>query len=184
MSGVELFLLSLSLAVDCFAVSCSTGVSQPHLKTKHILFFSFCFGLFQAMMPLFGWIFGNVVVDYLSRFTHYIAFGILVFIGGKMMVSGIRNEEEKKCDMTKIGTVLLLSIATSIDALAVGFSFSMMQHVKIGWAVFTIGIVSFVASLIGYYISKKMSAHIRANIAEIAGGIVLICIGIKILLGF
>ncbi len=182
MSYIELFLLSLSLAMDCFAVSCSTGITQPRLKTKYVLFFAFCFGFFQAMMPVIGWFCGEAVVSYLSHFTNWIAFAILAFIGGKMIWEGIRNEEESKADMTRLGTVMLLSVATSIDALAVGFGFSMMQNVNIWWAVFNIGIVSFIVSIIGFVAAKKMCNHIRANIAEIIGGAVLVCIGLKILL--
>lgn len=185
MNYFELLLLALSLAMDCFAVSCSSGVTQPKLKPKYVLFFAFCFGFFQAMMPVIGWFCGEAVVHYLSRFTNWIAFAILAFIGGKMIWEGIRNDEgEDKTDMTKLGTVMLLSIATSIDALAVGFGFSMVKNVNIWWAVFNIGIVSFIVSLFGFYLAKKMSKHIRANIAEIIGGCVLVGIGFKILLGF
>jgi len=182
MSFIELFLLSLSLAMDCFAVSCSTGVSQPDLKLKNILFFTFSFGFFQALMPFIGWIGGEAVIGYLCKFTYWIAFGLLAFIGGKMIVEGIRHDEDKKkVDMNRVGTVLLLSIATSIDALAVGFSFSMMQTVHIGWYIFTIGITSFIVSLIGYRFAKKLSNRIKSNYAEIIGGVVLVGIGIKIL---
>lgn len=134
------------------------------------------------MMPLLGWLGGEVVIGYLSHFTKWIAFAILAFIGGKMIIEGIRNKEEGTTDMTKLGTVMLMSIATSIDALAVGFSFSMMQNVRIGWSIFIIGIVSFLLSLLGYGLTKRFSQHIRANIAEIIGGIVLVCIGLKILI--
>lgn len=185
MTFIELFLLALSLAMDCFAVSCSTGVTQPGLEPKYVLFFAFCFGFFQAGMPVIGWFCGEAVVMYLSRFTNWIAFVILAFIGGKMIWEGIRNEEdESKTDMTKLGTVMLLSVATSIDALAVGFGFSMMQNVRIWWAVFVIGIVSFIVSIVGFSLAKKLSKHIRAHIATIIGGAVLLAIGIKILIGF
>lgn len=182
MNFIELLLLALSLAMDCFAVSCSTGITQPKLKPKYVLFFAFCFGFFQGMMPFIGWLGGEVVIRYLSRFANWIAFVILAFIGGKMIVEGIQNKEEGTTDMTKLGTVMLMSIATSIDALAVGFSFSMMQNVHIGWSIFIIGIVSFLLSLLGYGLTKCFSQHIKANIAEIIGGVVLVCIGLKILI--
>lgn len=185
MGFVSLFLLAVSLAMDCFAVSCSAGALQPDLKPKNVLFFGFCFGFFQALMPLIGWLSGELVVQYLSCFTNWIAFGILVFIGGKMILEGARhNESNSKVDMTRIGMVLLLSIATSIDALAVGFSFSMMQNVPIGLALFMIGLVSFLASLVGYYMTRRLRQHVKAHIAEIFGGLVLIGLGIKILLGY
>lgn len=183
MSFVELLLLSLSLAMDCFAVSCSTGVTQPKLQMRYILFFAFCFGFFQGMMPFLGWLGGELVVSYLDRFAGWIAFGILAFIGGKMIFEGVRNEEDgNKTDMKKLGTVMLLSIATSIDALAVGFGFSMMQNVHIGQSVIVIGIVSFVMSMFGYHLTRNFSQHIKANVAEIIGGVVLVGIGLKILI--
>lgn len=185
MTILELLFLALSLAMDCFAVSCSAGASQPNLKTRYVLFFAFCFGLFQGEMPVLGWICGEAVVSYLSRFTNWIAFTILAFIGGKMLWEGARNKEDNSfTDMTKFGTVMLLSIATSIDALAVGFGFSMMQNINIWIAVFIIGIVSFAISIIGYYLTKKLSKHVRSNIATIIGGVILISIGVKILIGF
>jgi len=182
---VTLFLLAVSLAMDCFAVSCSAGALQPDLKPKNVLIFAFSFGFFQALMPLIGWLFGEIVVGYLDRFTNWIAFGILAFIGIKMILEGIRHDEESsKVDMTRIATVLLLSIATSIDALAVGFSFSMMQTVRIGLALFLIGIVSFGASLLGYYLTRRLRKHIKAHVAEIIGGVILVLLGVKILLGY
>lgn len=185
MGFFSLFLLAVSLAMDCFAVSCSAGALQPNLKPKNVLFFAFCFGFFQALMPLLGWLGGEMVIQYLDRFTNWIAFGILAFIGVKMIVEGIRHDEsDSKVDMTRIGTVLLLSVATSIDALAVGFSFSMMQDVRIGMALFLIGIVSFGASLVGYYLTRRLRKHVKAHVAEIIGGVILILLGVKILLGY
>lgn len=182
MNFIELLLLSLSLAMDCFAVSCSTGVTQPDLKVKNVLFFTLSFGFFQALMPFIGWVGGEAVIGYLCKFTFWIAFGLLAVIGGKMIFEGFRHDDEKKkVDMQRVGTVLLLSIATSIDALAVGFSFSMVQTVHIGWYIFTIGMTSFLVSLVGYRFAKKLSNRIKSNYAEIIGGVVLVCIGIKIL---
>ncbi len=182
MSYIELFLLSLSLAIDCFAVSCAAGVFQPKLKARNVLLFAFLFGFFQAMMPMIGWFCGEAVVSYISRFAPWIAFGLLLFIGGKMVVEGIQNKEESRFDITKPRTILALSVATSIDALAVGFSLAMMQNVRIGWSVFNIGLVSFLMSLLGYALTSRWSTRVKANIAEIIGGFVLIGIGLKILL--
>ena len=185
MGLISLFLLALSLAMDCFAVSCSAGALQPDLKPKNVIFFAFSFGFFQAFMPLLGWLGGEMVIQYLDRFTNWIAFGILAFIGVKMIIEGIRHDEsDSKVDMTHIGTILLLSVATSIDALAVGFSFSLMQDVRIGIALFLIGIVSFGASLVGYYLTRRLRKHVNAHLAEIIGGIILILLGVKILLGY
>ena len=185
MGFFSLFLLALSLAMDCFAVRCSAGALQPNLKAKNVLFFAFCFGFFQAFMPLMGWLVGEMVIQYLDLFTNWIAFGILTFIGVKMIIEGVRHDgSDSKVDMTRIGTVLLLSVATSIDALAVGFSFSMVQNVHIGLALFLIGIVSFGASIVGYYLTRRLRKHVKAHVAEIIGGVILILLGVKILLGY
>lgn len=183
MSYFDLLVLSISLALDCFAVSCTAGVFQPKLKLHQVLLFAFFFGFFQAMMPLIGWFCGEALVGYISRFAPWIAFFILLFIGGKMIVEGIRNKEDNgHFDITKMRNILLLSVATSIDALAVGFGFAMVQTVCIGWAILNIGLASFLLSLLGYGLTSRWSTRIKANIAEIIGGIVLIAIGFKILL--
>lgn len=182
MSYFDLLVLSVSLALDCFAVSCTAGVSQPRLKLRQVLLFAFFFGFFQAMMPIIGWFGGEALVSYISRFAPWIAFLILLFIGGKMILEGVRNKEEDLFDITKFRTVLLLSVATSIDALAVGFGFAMMQETRIGRAVAHIGVVSFLMSLLGYGLTSRWSTRVKANVAEIIGGVVLILIGLKILL--
>ena len=107
MSYFDLLVLSVSLALDCFAVSCTAGVSQPRLKLRQVLLFAFFFGFFQAMMPLIGWFGGEALVSYISRFAPWIAFLILLFIGGKMILEGFRNKEEDLFDITKFRTVLL-----------------------------------------------------------------------------
>ena len=180
MSYLELLLLSVSLALDCFAVSCTAGVSQPNLKLRQVLLFAFFFGFFQAMMPLIGWFCGEALVGYISRFAPWIAFIILLFIGGKMIYEGIWNKEENaRFDITQFRNVLLLSVATSIDALAVGFGFAMMQTVRIGWAILNIGVVSFLMSLLGYGLTRRWSNRVKANVAEIIGGVVLVIIAFK-----
>jgi len=185
MSYFELLVLSISLALDCFAVSCTAGVFQPKLKLRQVLFFAFFFGLFQALMPVIGWFCGEALYSYISRFAPWVAFFILLFIGGKMILEGIQNKEENEhFDVTKIKSVMLLAVATSIDALAVGFGFAMMQNVRIVWSVINIGVVSFLMSLLGYGLTSRWSTRIKANIAEIIGGVVLIIIGLKtVLLG-
>ena len=184
MGFVTLLLLALSLAMDCFAVSCSAGANNPDMRVRNVLFFAFCFGFFQALMPLLGWLGGEMVVKLIGRFTNWIAFGILAFIGGKMILEGaFHKDEESKIDMTRPGMVLVLSIATSIDALAVGFSFSMMTNVRLGLALSLIGVVSFLASLAGYYLTRHLRKHVKAHVAEIIGGAVLVVLGLKILLG-
>lgn len=182
MNLFELILISIGLAMDCFAVSFSAGANQKDYKAKGILIVAFMFGLFQAGMPIIGWLGGEVVVRYISQFDHWIAFGILAFIGGKMVLDGIKPEEQKESiNILKPSTLIILSIATSIDALAVGFSFSMIQ-VNIWTSILSIGIASFILSAIGSLLGKKISEKIKPEYAEIAGGIILIIIGLKILI--
>lgn len=182
MSIIELIFLSIALAMDCFAVSFSAGGLQPELRFKHACIVGFFFGFFQAMMPVIGYFGGEVVVDYISQFDHWIAFLLLLFIGGKMFWEGIHpSQDEKKMDVMKPATLFILSIATSIDALAVGFSFSMLD-VSIWFSVLIIGIFSFVFSLCGVYMGKFLSNHIKPSYAEILGGLILIGIGTKILI--
>ncbi|MCR4966070.1 MAG: manganese efflux pump MntP family protein [Bacteroidales bacterium] len=183
MNIVTIFLLAVSLAMDCFAVSCTAGLTQPKLSWRNILFFAFCFGFFQAMMPVIGYFLGVSVSQFISRYAPWIAFLILAFIGGKMIFEGVRDNGETMVDMTSLKSVLILSVATSIDALAVGFSFSLMENFPMVLAVVIIGVVSFAASIIGYQLTKHLGKRMKSNIAEIIGGIVLICIGLHILLG-
>lgn len=183
MNFFELLILSLSLAVDCFAVSCVIGALQPRLDKKYIYRFALAFGIFQGGMPFFGWALGGLMIDKIERFAPIIAFAILAFIGGKMILESIRNksEESKYLDVTTLGNVLLLAIATSIDALAVGFGFAMINE-NILRATLVIGLTSFIVSLISYYLSKKIVSDKIGRYAELIGGVVLILIGLKILL--
>lgn len=182
MSIIELIFLSIALAMDCFAVSFSAGGLQPGLRFKHACIVGLFFGFFQAMMPVIGYFGGEIVVNYCAVFDHWIAFGILLFIGGKMIFEAVHpSPDEEKIDVMKPATLLILSIATSIDALAVGFSFSMLA-VNIWFSVLIIGLFSFALSIIGIYMGKFLSQRIKPSYAEIIGGIILIGIGTKILI--
>ncbi len=185
MGWIELILLSLSLAMDCFAISCVVGMLQPSLEKRFVLRFSLAFGVFQGGMPIIGWIFGESLLGPLGKVGPYIAFGILAFIGGRMLIESFKKEEEhpQHLDVTKWKNVLLLAIATSIDALAVGFSFAMIQETHILRNVLVIGFTSFLVSYMAYTFVKKITNPKIGQYAEIIGGIVLILIGIKILLG-
>jgi len=183
MSILELLFISIGLAMDCFAVSFSAGATQKDLKLKNILIIAFSFGLFQGGMPVLGWLGGEMVVEHICHIDHWIAFGILTFIGGKMLFDGIRpDREEKKTNFSHPITLLILSIATSIDALAVGFSFSILHDVNIIFSALVIGITSFLLSIVGVYTSRKISHFIKPQYAEIFGGIILMAIGTKILI--
>lgn len=179
----ELLFISIGLAMDCFAISFSAGAVQKEIQFKQILILAFSFGLFQAIMPILGWIGGELVVEHICHIDHWIAFVILSFIGGKMLFDGLRPDRmPQKTNFTHPITLLILSVATSIDALAIGFSFSMLHAFNIFFAAFVIGITSFVFSIIAVYMSKKLSHKIHSNYAEILGGIILIIIGTKILI--
>lgn len=184
MGWIELLLLSLSLAMDCFAVSCVIGMLQPELKRPYVLRFSFAFGIFQGVMPLIGWFFGESLLGPLGKIGPFIAFGILAFIGGKMLIESFKKEEEKPqhLDVTEWKNVLLLAVATSIDALAVGFSFAMIQEQYIARNVIVIGITSLLISFLAYTFVKKLANHKISQYAELVGGIILILIGLKIIL--
>ena len=183
MSILELLFISIGLAMDCFAVSFSAGATQKDLKLKNILIIAFSFGLFQGGMPVLGWLGGELVVEHICHIDHWIAFGILVFIGGKMCLDGIRpDRDDKKTDFNHPVTLLILSIATSIDALAVGFSFSILHDVNIAFSALVIGITSFLLTIVGVYTSRKISHFVKPQYAEIFGGLILMAIDTTILI--
>ncbi|MCX6287035.1 MAG: manganese efflux pump MntP family protein [Bacteroidetes bacterium] len=180
MSFLELFLIAVGLSMDCFAVSLSFG-AQKRLKRKDIIKFSFFFALFQALMPVIGWLVGNAVNIYLSDVDHWIAFGILTAIGLRMIYEAFKGEDEKRSvDIREWKILFTLSLATSIDALVTGVSFGFIK-VNILLAVMTIALVTFLNSIAGAYVGKR-SIHISPKGAEIIGGLVLIGIGTKIVL--
>lgn len=183
MNSLELILIAVGLAMDCFAVSFSSGATNKGLALKNILLIALFFGLFQGGMPLIGWIAGETLVGKIAHFDHWIAFGILFFIGGKMIYEALKpHESEKPVNILKLSTLVILSLATSIDALAVGFSFAMLGDVSIWVSVTYIAVISFILSIVGCYGGKKLSQYIKPSFAEIAGGVILIIIGSKILI--
>jgi putative Mn2+ efflux pump MntP len=171
--------IALGLSMDAFAVSVASGVSLRCFHIKHALRIAIFFGAFQAAMPVIGWLAGLTLRNLISQFDHWIAFGLLTVIGIKMIVESLGMEEEKeKCDTIDIGTLLLLAIATSIDALAVGVTFAFLG-IAILTPILIIGIVTFGLSLTGVYIGDRLGHFFEKKI-EIVGGIILIGIGIKI----
>jgi len=185
MGWLELILLSLSLAMDCFAISCVIGMLQPALERRYVLRFSIAFGVFQGGMPLIGWLFGESLLGPLGKIGPYIAFALLAFIGGKMLMESFKkggNEQPEHLDITRWKNVILLAIATSIDALAVGFSIAMIQEQHVTRDFLTIGITSFLVSFLAYSFVRKLTNPKISKYAETVGGIVLILIGLKILL--
>lgn len=174
--------IAVGLAMDAFAVSVASGYTVKNMCSRCALRMAFCFGAFQAFMPLLGYLAGNTLAGYLVEYDHWVAFVLLVLIGGKMIYESFKIEEvEKKVqDPSCPVTLVVLSIATSIDALAVGVTLSLItEHIYI--TVIVIGLITFFLSYIGYVIGKKMG-HFFENKIEIIGGLILIAIGIKILI--
>jgi putative Mn2+ efflux pump MntP len=181
MSLLTIFLLAVGLGVDAFSVAIGIGASNNKKSWAPVLRLSLAFGLFQFVMPLIGWLAGSTVVDRIQSFDHWIAFALLVLVGGKMIWEGFEKEsDEQKTDQTRGWPLFLLSIATSIDALAVGFSFSLLKTALLFPAAI-IGVVCFMMTAVGMMFGKGL-ARIFGKKVEIMGGLVLIAIGMKILI--
>ena len=182
---LELFLIALALAMDCFAVSVASGVIVRRNEARVLLRQGFFFGLFQALMPLLGWALTVRFSEWLEVVDHWIAFGMLAFIGGKMIWDSFHEEEAGHFNPRNLKTQLLLAVATSIDALAVGISFACTGYHTLGslaLPLFLIGIVSFVMSLAGYLLGVRFGEVVNQKVRpELLGGLILIGIGIKIL---
>lgn len=179
MSLIELFILAVGLSMDAFAVSVCKGLSLGKIKAKHMCITGLWFGGFQALMPLIGYFLGSFFADKITKYDHWIAFVLLLIIGGNMIKEAF-GEEEKVDASLKVMDMFILAVATSIDALAVGVTFAFMQ-VSIIPAVSFIGVVTFVCSAAGIKIGSIFGTRYQAK-AELFGGFVLIAIGVKILL--
>ncbi len=178
MSLIELFILAVGLSMDAFAVSVCKGLSLGKIKPKHMCIAGEWFGGFQALMPLIGYFLGSFFADKITKYSHWIAFILLVIIGANMVREAFGEEERLDANMNP-ASMFLLAIATSIDALAVGVTFAFLQ-VNIIYAVIFIGCVTFVCSAAGVKIGSVFGEKYKSK-AEICGGIILILIGIKIL---
>jgi putative Mn2+ efflux pump MntP len=181
----SILLIGLSLSLDAFAVSVSSGISDRDLKPFHIVRASLFFGAFQFFMPIAGWFLGNVFVSYIKAFDHWIASALLAFIGGRMIVSAPPRKNGEKAvkkglNLQSLGSLLVLAVATSIDALAVGLSFSMVNR-SIFVPALVIGCVTFGVCILGFQFGKKIGLVFESG-SQILGGIILIGIGVKILL--
>jgi len=181
MSLITIFFLAIGLGVDAFSVAIGIGAANDKKSCAPVLRLAAAFGLFQFVMPIIGWLAGLTVVEIIASFDHWIAFALLVLVGVKMIWEGFEKEsDEEKADQTRGWPLLLLSIATSIDALAIGFSFSVLKNPILFPAVI-IGIVCFVMTTVGMIFGKVL-AKIFGKKVEIFGGIVLIAIGVMILI--
>ena len=190
MSLIDIILLAVALAMDCLTVSIVSGVIEvksEEVKSEKwwIIRMALLFGLFQAMMPLIGWLGISHFQTYMEAYDHWIAFAMLGFIGGRMVWESFDSEEEQHFNPRKLRTQLLLAIATSIDALAVGISFACTGYTAVGQLtlpLIIIGVVSFLFSLIGYRLGARFGRSIAQRLKpELFGGIILIGIGVKIL---
>jgi putative Mn2+ efflux pump MntP len=181
MDILNIILIAFGLAMDAFAVSITSGLTIKNLRVKHAFRIALFFGLFQASMPLIGWLAGISLRDFIASIDHWVAFILLSCIGCKMIYESIRMDyTERRTNPLNIYILLLLSIATSIDALAVGISFAILT-ISIVTPVIIIGVITFVLSFIGVFIGNKKGHFFEGKI-EILGGIILIGIGIKILI--
>ena len=178
---VEIFLIAVSLALDAFAVSVSSGISIPGFGVKQAARMGLWFGAFQFMMPVAGWLLGSSVSQYIETVDHWVAFALLAIIGGRMAWRSLPGREEGPAPPgLPTRRVCLLAIATSIDALAVGVSMAFMR-VNILFSAVVIGVVAFVLSLVGGLVGKRLGGLFQRR-AELVGGLVLIAIGVKILI--
>ena len=200
MNLLDIILLAVALAMDCFTVSIvsgvilmtqrdgsfvtSTGVTkEPSLCVMRM---AFLFGFFQALMPLLGWLGISHFQAYMEAYDHWIAFGLLGFIGGKMIWESFGDEEDHHFNPNRLRTQLLLAVATSIDALAIGISFACTGFTELSqltMPLLIIGIVSFLFSIFGYHLGRRFGKTITRRLKpELFGGIILVLIGLKILL--
>lgn len=196
MTLIEIIVLSIALSLDASAVSLSSGVKMHHFIVKKALIFAFAFGFFQALMPILGYFLGEAVAVYIDKYSSPIVCVILAFIGGKMIVDAIREKDDDftcikdcdhcvskgKCKIIRIDykELLLLAISTSIDAFAVGVTFSLLR-VNLIASVAIIGIVTFVMCFVSVWIGSKFGEKYK-KLASIIGGIVLIAIGLRVVI--
>ena len=179
---ISTFLIAVALAMDAFSVSMTKGFTQKQLTKLQILYYGLFFGGFQALMPIFGYFCGNVIASIVQSLAPIIGFILLLAIGLNMIRESLTGDDEEITDHFSFREVTLLAIATSIDAFAVGITIALLNDpILISSAI--IGIVAFIFSIVGIFIGKKLGNYVGDKF-QIIGGVILILIGIKILLGF
>ena len=178
MGITELIILAVGLSMDAFAVSVCKGLSVRKLEIKHMALAGIWFGGFQALMPLIGYLLGSTFASYVQKFDHWIALILLAFIGLSMIKEACGEDEEEVGDSFGAKTMFLMAVATSIDALAVGVTFAFL-NVNVIFAVFTIGITTFIFSAAGIKIGNVFGLRFKSK-AELAGGAILVLLGLKI----
>ncbi len=179
---LSLVLIAIGLSADCFAVALSASVTAKNPSRLQVLRMAAMFGLFQALMPVLGWLAGQTMVKFIAAYDHFVAFALLAIVGGRMIWESFhhKKQHEKPADVTRGWMLLTLAVATSIDALAVGLSLAFIE-VNIAVAAITIGVVAFIATIIGFLLGKK-AGDLMGRWAETIGGIILIGIGLRILI--
>ena len=182
MGGWELVALAVALAMDAFAVAVATGAGLKAVSGRQTFRLAYHFGLFQALMPVLGWAAGHTFSKAIEAFDHWAAFGLLAIVGGHMIVEAIRGRADRpRRDPTRGMTLVLLSLATSMDALAVGLSLALL-NVSIWWPSAVIGLVCAAFTAGGLHLGRMAAAATRlGRFAEIAGGLVLLAIGVRLL---
>ena len=184
MTYLNIVAIAVALAMDAFAVAIASGVRLKRVSFRQFFRLAWHFGLFQAMMPVIGWAAGLTVRDAIERFGHWVAFGLLVYVGANMIREAFKLEDDARRhkDPTRGLTLVMLSVATSIDALAVGLTISMLK-VSIWTPALIIGLVAGVVTILGLYLGKSVgSAERLSPIAEVLGGVVLLGIALKIMI--
>ncbi|MHC4800052.1 MAG: manganese efflux pump MntP [Planctomycetota bacterium] len=180
MDMITITFVAFGLAMDAFAVSITSGITIRKLRINHALRIAVFFGSFQAAMPVIGWLAGMSMRGFIAGVDHWIAFGLLSFVGSKMIYEAIKIEaDEKVINPLNLYVLLMLSVATSIDALAVGVSFAFLK-ISIATPIIVIGIVTFLLSYFGTFIGNRLGHFFERKI-EIVGGLILIGIGTKIM---
>ena len=179
---ISIFLIAVALAMDAFSVSMTKGFTQKHLSKSQILFYGLFFGGFQALMPILGYYCGNIISGFVESLASVIGFILLLAIGLNMIRESLSGDDEEITDNFSFKEVTLLAIATSIDAFAVGITLALLND-PILISALIIGIVAFLFSIVGVFLGRKLGDYIGDKF-QILGGVILILIGIKILLGF
>ena len=178
---ISTVLIAVALAMDAFSVSLTKGFTQKNLKSNQIFYYGLFFGFFQFMMPILGYNFGGMISQFIASIASFVGFILLLAIGLNMIRESLKDEDET-VDSFSFGEVTLLAIATSIDAFAVGLTYALLNETILLPSII-IGIVAFIFSIMGIFLGKKIGNYFGGRF-QILGGVILILIGIKILLGF
>lgn len=182
MGFFSILLIALGLSADCFAVSLGGSIAMKRHSRLQVLRAAVAFGLFQGLMPVLGWLVGQTVVDFIADYDHWVAFGLLAIVGGHMLWESFRHKDGRAegTDITKGWPLIILSFATSIDALAVGLTFPFLE-VNVAVASPTIGLVAFAATIVGFLLGRRVG-KLAGKWAAAVGGLLLIAIGLRVLL--